>query len=199
MQNPLNALLDSLLNLARKSGADDAKIIAPETITIEDEIIDLCRTPFCPGYGQSAHCPPHALKPAAVRKIIEKSRTAVIFKRNVDPQILLSDKKDLEFRKIYEIAADLETYARENGYRESTGFAAGSCLPVFCKNKACRVIAADQPCRFPALARPSMEAVGINVFKMVKAAGWEIQRITRDSDPDGIPGGVLAGLVLIGE
>lgn len=52
-------------------------------------------------------------------------------------------------------------------------------------------------CRFPTLARPSMEAVGINVFKLIQDVGWEIYPITRDSDPESIPSGALAGLVLV--
>ena len=55
-----------------------------------------------------------------------------------------------------------------------------------------------QECRYPTLARSSMEAVGINVFKLIQDAGWEIYPITRDSNPDIVPAGVLAGLVLVG-
>ena len=37
----------------------------------------------------------------------------------------------------------------------------------------------------------------IDVFKLIQDVGWEIYPITRDSDPDSIPTGVLAGLVLV--
>ena len=60
------------------------------------------------------------------------------------------------------------------------------------------MIEKDKECRFPSLARPSMEAVGINVFKLMQDVGWEIQPITKDTDPDSIPGGILAGMVLVG-
>jgi hypothetical protein len=39
----------------------------------------------------------------------------------------------------------------------------------------------------------------MNVFNLVQKAGWEIHRITRDSDPDSIPVGILVELVLIAE
>jgi hypothetical protein len=42
-----------------------------------------------------------------------------------------------------------------------------------------------------------MEAVGINVFKLSKDAGWDIHLILKASDPDTVPKGMLAGLVLL--
>ena len=35
------------------------------------------------------------------------------------------------------------------------------------------------------------------VFNLIQDVGWEIYPITRDSGPDDIPNGVLAGLVLV--
>ncbi len=43
-----------------------------------------------------------------------------------------------------------------------------------------------------------MSGYGINVSKMVQAAGWTMDRITRETDPDAISMGMLCGLVLIG-
>jgi hypothetical protein len=42
-----------------------------------------------------------------------------------------------------------------------------------------------------------MEAVGINVFKLSKDVGWDIYLILKESDPDTVPKGMLAGLVLL--
>jgi hypothetical protein len=42
-----------------------------------------------------------------------------------------------------------------------------------------------------------MEAVGIDVFKMILAAGWSIYPIGSDAKPDEIPYGVLAGIIII--
>ena len=76
------------------------------------------------------------------------------------------------------------------------GLAAGSCKPVFCKKQPCQVLD-EEACRYPKLARPSMEAVGINVFKLAKEVGWEIHKIVEDSKPEDIPSGMLTGLLLI--
>jgi len=42
-----------------------------------------------------------------------------------------------------------------------------------------------------------MEALGINVFRLVKDVGWEIHAILRKSDPNDIPSAMLAGLLLV--
>lgn len=52
-------------------------------------------------------------------------------------------------------------------------------------------------CRFPLKARPSMEAVGIDVYRMVASSGWEIYPFGSDASPEDIPVANLAGLVLI--
>jgi predicted metal-binding protein len=195
-KNP-SAYLTELKNKATKIGASDATIVDTSIISIEDAIIEYCKKPLCASYGKSAHCPPHAPKPAEARKLIKPFRKALLFKLDVASKVLMSDENNKAFRRIYEIASQLETAAQKAGFIRAKGLAAGSCLPVFCRKNKCRVIEEENECRFPSLARPSMEAVGINVFKLIQKVGWEIQPITKDTDPDSIPGGVLVGLVLV--
>ena len=178
-------------------GANDAKIISTDMISIQDEIVQLCREPLCEGFAASINCPPHAMKPAEFREEILKYQNAVLFKTDVDPEILLSEKPHAAFRRIYEIATQLETLSMDAGYSQSMGLAAGSCKPVFCPDYECQALIDETSCRYDALARPSMEALGINVFKLIEDVGWEIHRLTRESDPASVPGGVLAGLVLV--
>jgi predicted metal-binding protein len=54
-------------------------------------------------------------------------------------------------------------------------FAFGSC-PC----RACRSCDVMQPCKKPAVARPSMEAVGIDVFATVRANKFRIEVVTSD-------------------
>ena len=198
MEKNLGAFLNELKEKATKIGASDATIIDTAIIPIEDAIIEYCKKPLCASYGKSAHCPPHAPKPAEARKLLKSFQKALLFKLGVATKVLMTDESNEAFRKTYEIASELEAAAQKAGFVRTKGLAAGSCLPVFCKKNKCQVVEEGKKCRFPSLARPSMEAVGINVFKLVQDVGWEIQPITRDTDPDSIPGGILAGLVLVG-
>ena len=198
MAEKRDIFLSELKKKALEFGASNSTIIDVRIIPIEDAIIEYCKKPLCPSYGKSAHCPPHAPKPAEARKLMKPFQKALLFKLDVASKVLMSDESNKAFRKIYEIASQLETAAQKAGFVRAKGLAAGSCLPVFCKKNKCRVIEEDKECRFPSLARPSMEAIGINVFKLIQEVGWEIQPITKDTDTDSIPSGVLAGLVLVG-
>jgi predicted metal-binding protein len=137
------------------------------------------------------------MKPGPAREWIGQYQTGLFFKIDVSPHILVSEDRFKTFKTIYMIASKLEVSAREEGYPLAKGLAAGSCKPVFCKGRSCDALVERGECRYPSLARPSMEAVGINVFKLSKDAGWDIHLILKDSDPQAVPNGMLAGLLLL--
>lgn len=189
--------LEELKKNALDFSATDVKIISIDIISVQDEIIELCQEPLCEGYGTSIYCPPHAMKPGEFRKELRQYQNALLFKTDVDPEILLSEERYDAFRTIYEITTRLEAVALDAGYSLSKGLSAGSCKPVFCMNYECQALIDGTSCRYPSLARPSMEALGINVFKLIEDVGWEIHPITSESDPASIPLGLLAGMVLV--
>jgi len=91
-------------------------------------------------------------------------------------------------------AAAFEKWSTKN----SKGFAGGSCKQLFCRDHIdCRVLAEGRTCRHPDRARQSMSGFGINVSKLLQAAGWRMDKITRDTDPDDMPMGSVSGLVSI--
>jgi predicted metal-binding protein len=190
--------LDTLQQKALAFGASDAKVIPASQIPVEDDIILFCKDPLCDSYGQSIHCPPHAMAPQSMRAVIGNYQKALIFKLELPSEQLLDESCNLHFKKIFRIAAKLEQAALAAGYTESSGYAAGSCKPVFCPSYKCQALRDGTSCRYPAEARPSMEAVGINVFKLYENVGWEIHKITKNNFAPGVTGGVLGGLVLVG-
>jgi len=52
-------------------------------------------------------------------------------------------------------------------------------------------------CRISLRSRPSMEAVGIDVYKIVAAAGWDIYPIGSNAKWEDIPKGTLAGIIIV--
>jgi predicted metal-binding protein len=197
MKNSIPFLSDLVSN-AESLGATQAKVISPATISVKDEIIELCKEPLCESYGKTINCPPHTMKPGVLRSKICNYKNAILFKIDVPTETLLSERRFDKFRKIYHIAIHLEAMAIEAGFKESRAFAAGSCKPVFCPDYQCQALLAESSCRYPDLARPSMEAVGIDVFQLIRDVGWQISRITVKSDPESTPNGLLTGLVLVG-
>jgi predicted metal-binding protein len=198
-QNKIRTDFAELIRLACRLGASGAALIAASEICIEDDLAKLCQEPQCENYGLSASCPPHVTGPGGFREFKKTFQHAVVFKIDVPSEILLSNQRREIFQLLHEIAAGIEQAAVKMGYSGSKGFAGGSCKNLFCRDHAdCRVLARGGACRHPERARPSMSGFGINVPKLLQAAGWHMDRITAETDPDDVPMGSVSGLVLLG-
>ncbi|MCB2191621.1 MAG: DUF2284 domain-containing protein, partial [Deltaproteobacteria bacterium] len=167
--------LDNLHAKALELGADRAAVIDTSGIAVSEAVAFKCRVPRCPHYDTCAHCPPHAPTPEEFRRVLANFKQAVVFNKRVAPEVMLSPDQDdarrEAFRSIFELAAKLESAAFYTGQYLSFGLAAGSCRKVLCnEQKACAVLQ-GKACLHPALARPSMEAVGIDVFQLAALAG----------------------------
>lgn len=188
---------NSIRQKAIDLGADDTAIIPTDMISVEDQIVEFCKSPLCESYGNCAHCPPHAISPARMRQKLASYHRCLVFKVHAPTAILQTEAQFSVFRRVFEITAELERYARSVGFERAMGLAAGSCKSVFCKNVSCRLLESGTDCRHPSLARPSMEATGIHVFKLIQDLGWEIHRISQATNPDRVPLGTLAALLIL--
>ena len=141
------------------------------------------------------------MKPDELRKHLENYQWAIFFTRNLPTELLLKDATDKDriaaFQSIYKIVKSIESMAFYDGHYMAFGLGAGSCRRTFCgQHKTCSALE-GKSCRFGLLARPSMEAVGINVYKMTAAAGWDIYPIGSHANVEKTPKAVLAGLVVV--
>jgi len=192
-------VIDPLLKLTLSLGATDVKTISPSDLSVESEIVDMCRGQKCDGYGLTVNCPPYTMKPSTFKEYIRRHIIALVFKFDVPAEVLLTDKRHDIARIVHETASAIEQKAVKIGYKESMGLAAGSCKEIFCKQfYDCRALNKGLPCRFPEHARPSMSGLGINFFELAKALEWPIHKMTRYTDPKKTPSGMMAGMVLIG-
>ena len=197
-------LTDDLERYRQKAielGAGKAKIVTVTEIPVEDAVVVKCRIPRCAGFGMCAHCPPHAPKPAEFNDYLRGYDSAIFFVRDLATELLLRDRGDKErraaFRSIYDIVSRIESMAFYDGHYLAFGLGAGSCRTIFCgPDKACQALAGET-CKFALMARPSMEAVGINVYKMTATAGWDVYPIGTNAKKDDAPHAILAGLVVI--
>lgn len=191
--------LKKLTELACRLGASNAEVIFTSEISIEEDLANLCREPRCENYGLSAGCPPHVAGPSGFRKLLDTFEQAVVFKIDVRSEILLSSDRREVFRALHEIAACIEHSAVEIGYQHSKAYAGGSCKRLFCQDYThCRVLKEGEECRNPHRARPSMSGLGINVSKLMQAAGLTMNRITQNTSREKVSMGTVCGLVLIG-
>lgn len=201
-EDQFDADLEAYRQRALAMGATKAKIVKSYEIPVDERVTLKCRIPRCFGYETGANCPPNTLKPAELRAILEKYHRGIFFIKEVPPSVIVRDKATIKERievysQIYNIVSELESMAFYDGYYLAFGFGAGSCRHTFCSlAKDCAALKGER-CRFSLRARPSMEAVGIDVYKMIAAAGWDMYPIGSDLRAEEVPSAKLAGLVIV--
>jgi len=161
----------------KRKGAVDVVEIAAETIEVGDWVAEKCKF-GCPGYNQCLTCPPHTPTPADTRKILAGYRRALLVHFQHSTQ---SGSPWPSLRRIV-VAAERALFL--DGFEKAWGLAGGPC-------ELCDECTMDE-CRYPEMARPAMEACGIDVFTTARAANLPIEVITsRDQTMN------LYGLILV--
>ncbi len=198
-------LEDHLERYAAKAlelGASRCAIVDAASIPVDDTVTLKCQIPRCFGYGACAHCPPNTLKPSELKEHLKKYRRAVLLGLDVEPEVVTRNKATIKERigaylKMFKMISTLESTAFYDGHYLAFGFAAGSCRHSFCSREAdCAALKGDK-CRFALTARPSMEAVGIDVFRMFADVGWDIYPIGSGADAQTVNKGSLAGILIV--
>lgn len=160
--------LNKLCQGAVKLGAADAKPIKAEDIVVSDWTRLKCQY-GCGGYGKRLTCPPYTPTPDQFRKVLEGYDWAIILKFE-------ARGPESETESPHEVSVDLEREAFLSGYYSAFGLACGPC--PHCDE--CNL----KECVHPDLARPSMEACGIDVYATVRRAGFNLRVVkTRDEKP----------------
>lgn len=194
--------LEKYRKLAMELGATDAVIISAKDIPVDERVVLKCEIPRCFGYGTGANCPPNTLTPQETREYIAKYMYAVFFKKEVSPGIIVRDKTTIKervdvYQLVFEIVNRVESKAFYDGYYLAFGLAAGSCKHTYCGLEKDCLALKEGKCRHSLKSRPSMEAVGIDVYKLATKIGWDIYPIGSDAKPEDIPKGSLTGIVLV--
>ncbi len=201
-EKALDQDLERYVARAMELGASNAKVVLADKIPVDERVTLKCQIPRCFGYGVGAQCPPNTLKPAELRDLLTKYTRAVFFIKDVPPDVIVRDKTTIKervdaYQQLYKMVSEIESMAFYDGHYLAFGLAAGSCRHTFCGQlKDCQAMNGDK-CRFSLVSRPSMEAVGIDVYKMVAQAGWDIYPIGSSATAQSVPKGTLAGIVIV--
>ncbi|MFC1593042.1 DUF2284 domain-containing protein [Candidatus Omnitrophota bacterium] len=193
--------LDDYRRKTLELGASQAEIIPAQWVHIDERVRLKCSVPPCPNYNRCGYCPPHTPELEFMRKALSRFSKAVLFKIDVPVEDFTDIRRYYPYgqkyqRKTDEIAARIETLAFADGYRFATGFGAGGCRDTLCNGGLCQMLDSGR-CQHILMARPSMEAVGIDVFDLVSKVGWKIYPIYRGVDPKLVPVVISVGIVFI--
>jgi predicted metal-binding protein len=183
-------------------GAAMAQVIPADWVQIDERVRLKCSVSLCPNYDKSVHCPPHTPTTEFMRKALSRYGHAVLFALQVSPVDQFSVRSVERHaaadwtRKSFEIVGTLETLAFGSGYYLAMGFGQGSCRKALCGQNRCLILEGGN-CPYFLKARPSMEAVGIDVYGLVTRVGWEIYPIYRSVDPAQVPRALSVGIVFV--
>lgn len=198
LQKDLETFKQEALNL----GASLAEIIPAHLVEIDERVRLKCLIPLCPYYDKNPYCPPRAPEPEFMRAALSRYNWAILFALNILPVEQFADRSVQKnagpqwTKKNIEIAGKIETLAFANGYYLAMGLCQFNCMRALCGQEYCMVMRGDT-CPFSLKARPSMEGVGIDVFRLVTKVGWDIYPIYRSVDPKKVPRALSVGIVFI--
>lgn len=156
-------------SMAMELGALGAKVISPATVETAEWVRWKCQF-GCGGFGSSLVCPPHTPTADQTRKMLDGYGKAVLF-----------ESPPGQAKKI---AAALERKLFLEGSYKALGLGFGPC-------ELCEACTFEEGCRHPREARPSMEAVGIDVFATARKHGFTINVARTRKDPQHYFGLVL--------
>ncbi len=161
-------VLQGVIATLKEKGASRGKVIPVAAIVVDERVRLKCQIPLCDSFNRNLLCPPRLPSVAEFRTALEKFSAAVLIQVTAN----ISGQSDafLHAKTLHELVNLGEKEAFEKGFRFATGLIGGCC-------RLCDVCVAAKPraaqaCRFPFKARPSMEAMGIDVVATVESTGW---------------------------
>jgi len=197
----LESFLKFLCQRAKELGASEAVAIPASDIVVDERVALKCMVPLCSSYGTNLMCPPNVMPISQFKNILKHYRATILIQTApfgipeefADPVELaetweifksaggkqeqpstpttdylsaLRDSLDNQYKMISEI----ESLCIREGYHFVAGLAGAGCL--LCDQ--CVGAKSGLPCRYPFKARPSMDALGIDVGATAEKAGMRL-------------------------
>jgi len=171
--------LQALCANASVYGASKAAPVPVQNVVVDPRVNFKCQVPLCKYYGRSHICPPRVMDAEKFAKVLARYSFAILVQISLPAKEMGADREKMvheQVKKLNEIVAKLERDAFLFGYRFAAGLGGGPC--PLCEE--CSAIVGED-CRFPFQARPSMEALGIDVIKTAENAGMPIDLPPKDT------------------
>ncbi|MGZ5520423.1 MAG: DUF2284 domain-containing protein [Halobacteriota archaeon] len=185
------------LKTAGELGATAGRVFDAKDVVVDERVRLKCCVPVCRNYGVSLMCPPNVMPLDEFRNVLARFEKALLIQIGYDvPDWMLARihaaddlatlYKDETYLKGWDetylvakntletIAERLEAAAFKKGFKYATAFSAGKC--TLCE--ACAGV--GNRCRNPYKARPSMEAMGIDVGETARKAGLPFEEAASD-------------------
>ncbi|MGZ4933478.1 MAG: DUF2284 domain-containing protein [Halobacteriota archaeon] len=192
-----DALFQALLATAHELGATAAQIFNARDVVVDERVRLKCSVPVCRNYNACLMCPPNVMPLDEFRAVLTRYTKALLLQISYTvPEAMLerihasedlaSLYKDETYlkgweetyavikRKLDVVAERLEAAAFKGGMKYATALSAGKC--TLCDE----CVGTGNRCRNPYKARPSMEAMGIDVGETARNAGLPFKESADD-------------------
>jgi len=153
-------------------GADAAVALPAERVVVQEWVRAKCLF-GCDEPGVRRTCPPNLPDVDFTRRIVAGYDRAILLR--VGP-LIEGKTSEGRCRRLNDAARELERELFLAGFHKAWAMGAGPC-------EICDECARGRDCPTPGLARPSMEASGVDVFGTVRGAGWSIDTVKTHDDP----------------
>ncbi|MDN5332595.1 MAG: hypothetical protein PWP45_1820 [Tepidanaerobacteraceae bacterium] len=163
---------EKLLEFAKKcEGVTRAELISARDVVVDERVRFQCSHSGCREYGKRFMCPPHVPGVEEFKKVLSNYIMAVLVQVQGDAAGKEADKEAKRLALLlHEAVFRTEKQAFSLGFPFAAGLIGGPC--ILCEK--CPAANGEDACVRREKARPSMEALGIDVFKTCKNAGLEI-------------------------
>jgi predicted metal-binding protein len=163
--------LDKIISLLKAQGASVVAQVNIADIIVDDRVRLKCRVPVCDSYNRNLMCPPYVPSVTEFREALKKYNQAILLQVSAELDGICenapAEEVFLPARKLHELVNLGEREAFNTGFRFAAGFIGGCCR--LCDE--CVAVSGGSTCRFPFKARPSMEAMGIDVVATAEKVG----------------------------
>jgi predicted metal-binding protein len=173
--------------MVKARGATDAKIIQSKDVAVDSRVRLKCMVPMCENYGRHLLCPPNLMSVEEFRNTLSLYKRALLIQlesdidstdkskkrlgRELIEELKLKTGSDRFEPRLHEIVSLAEAAAFKEGCYLAAGFIGSECM--LCQE--CVSQKGPHQCRHPFEARPSMQAMGIDVIKTCEKAGMPIK------------------------
>ena len=157
---------EDLENMFRGRGFADYRWIDPASIVVAEWVRMKCRY-GCGDYGRSACCPPNVPSVPECREFFREYSAAAVF--HFATKLARPEDRHAWTREAGRKLIDLERDIFISGHPKAFLLHLDSC-------SLCETCTADRTtCKKPLLARPTPEALAVDVYSTVRAIGYPIQ------------------------
>ena len=168
--------MDKITSNLKKNGATAVKLIRVADVVVDERVRLKCQVPLCDSYNKNLTCPPNVPSVDEFRKALSLYSKAILVQVSASMEDVSGDVF-APANKLHKLVNLGEKEAFESGFCFAAGLIGGCCR--LCDE--CVAVTDGKDCRFPFKARPSMEAMGIDVIATVKKAGLPVAFPVGDS------------------